>query len=98
MAPAAGASSGMWNLARQRVDARRESIYRLRAVEDADLEVIRASLPRSQVRQLAPLTGIEAASVAVGRRLHGPAPCALAAHPAPRVKWEREVPVPLAGA
>src|SRR6266849_2766265 len=98
MAPAAGASSGMWNLARQRADARRESIYRVRAVEDADLEVIRASLPRSQVPQLAPLTGIEAASVAVGRRLHGHTICALAEHPPHRVKWELALPVHLIGA
>src|SRR5712692_6523105 len=98
MAPAAGASSGMWNLARQRVDARRESIYRLRAVEDADLEVIRASLPRSQVRQLAALTGIEAASVAVGRRLHGHAICALAEHPPHRVEWELALLIDLVGA
>src|SRR5712691_584738 len=98
MAPAAGASSGMWDLARERVDPRGERIDLRFAVERADLDVVYARLARSQVGELAPLTSVEAPCVAVRGRLHGYAVSSFAEHPPHRVEGKLLLPVHLVGA
>src|SRR5258708_32810838 len=96
--PAAGASSGRRNLACKCVDARRESIDRFRAIENADLDVVHTSFARSEMCQLAPLSSIETPCVAIGGRLHGDAVRSFAEHPPHRMEWELALLVDLVGA
>src|SRR5258708_39618006 len=97
IAPAAGASSGMRNLACKCGDARRESIDRFRAIENADLDVVHTSFARSEMCQLAPLSSIETPCVAIAGRLHGDAARSFAEHPPHRMEWAVPLPVELGG-
>src|SRR5213593_1306385 len=72
----------------QRLDAFGERLDRFRAVESADLDVVRTRLLRRKVRALTAFPSVESPRVAVRRRYHRYAVNAPAQHPPHRVEWE----------